>query len=159
MLPNPYARTGGFALLPLILTNREQNQLSEGSKMFQETKRDGKGWRFDWINDRGDVFKGLRFYPETGVLSTWSRKPHKMARDKFHPYRINDNDWAYIKLACIARWKENLVLPLVKEVPVEWEVEVSSGIWRSEEWCQRVARTSLRNYAERNKCQIRQKKG
>jgi hypothetical protein len=79
--------------------------------LFKETKREGKAWRFDWVDDRGNQFKGIRFYPDGGILSSWSRKPHRMARDKYHPYRINDNDWQHVRQACITRWGRQVIAP------------------------------------------------
>src|SRR6267378_1390113 len=128
--------------------------------MFQETKREGKGWRFDWINDRGDLFKGLRYYPETDILSTWSRKPHRMAKNKYHHYRINDNDWAYIKLACLARWPNQIAHPIKgPQAPVkliELEVEIS-GVWRDEAFCRTITKGSIREWGAKNKFPVREK--
>lgn len=126
--------------------------------MFKETKREGKGWRFDWVDDRGNEFRGLRFYPDMGILSSWSRKPHKMARDKFHPYRVNDNDWPRIRQACIERWNNQGAIQQVdKPKVIEFEVEVARNEWRDDEWCRRFGRCSVQEYAQKNMKQIRQK--
>jgi len=73
--------------------------------MIRQTERvENNGWRFDWVSDLGDEFRGLRFYPETSILSSWSRRPHKAAKKNFHPYKINEYTWKHIRQQCIERW-------------------------------------------------------
>jgi hypothetical protein len=85
--------------------------------MFRQTKRtEDNGWRFDWVTDLGDEFRGLRFYPETGILSSWSRKPHKAAKENFHPYKINEYDWPRIRQACVDRWGLKEIIRIVEVV-------------------------------------------
>jgi hypothetical protein len=100
--------------------------------MFKETKREDKAWRFDWVDDRGNEFRGLRYYPNLEILSSWSRKPHKMAQNNFHPYKLNNNDWPRIRQACIDRWGGKQ--PAQVQLKPLIQMAFFRGDWRTEEW-------------------------
>ena len=99
-----------------MFKNTKRLTVLVGKKQVVVEGKDG-GWRFDWINDRGDEYRGLRFYPETGILSSWSRRASKYKDISFHPYRINDYDWPRIRQACKDRWGMKEIVEIVMLVP------------------------------------------
>jgi len=128
--------------------------------MIKQTEKvEDNGWRFDWVDDLGNEFKGLRFYPETSILSSWSRRPHRAAKKNFHPYKINAYSWGHIRQACIQRWggEQEVVIEQPKLVVKILEVMVGPGEWRGEEWCKKFGRCSVKEYAEQNRLIIRER--
>lgn len=127
--------------------------------MFRNTQRvaDG-GWRFDWEWCEGGIWKGLRYYPAKGILSSWSRPASRYSKVKFHPYVIPPRDWMEIVDACGKRWGKGDGVVVEPPKKIELEVEVAPNVWRGEEWCIKVARfKSLAEYVARYNVPTRQK--